>query len=284
MDKANKSTYIVAGAALVVILAAIYFLFIFNKKPKGIQLDETPVEVKKIEDIDIAKRPYITLTPTTDGAEIIISMENMSEFDNIEYELTYQADNPQIVGEKIERGATGTDIDTKVPIYKKPILLGTASKGTRSPDKNVSDGKLTLHMFKGDIEYQSETPWDLKHTGTVADSISNSASTLKLNLPKLGKDYWMILTETVGIPPNYKDFKPQDVIQPIYAFFAVIPTLTKPAEITIQSTEELKSPVLYKYNHGDVTWSKLQSTYDQGTKTIKSSIDSAGSFIIVSPK
>ncbi len=284
MDKANKSTYIVAAAALIIILGAIYFLFIFNKKPKQIRSQDVQSEIKKVDDVDIAKRPYLTLTPTTDGAEVIISMENMGEFDKIEYELTYLADNPQIAGEKIQRGSTGTDIDTKSPQYKKSILLGTASKGVRSPDKNVSDGKLTLHMFKGGIEYQSETPWLLKKEGATADIITDPSGKFKFNIPNMGKDYWMILTETVGIPPNYKDFKPQDVVLPINAIFTIGPKFTKAADFTVTAGQDLKSPVVYKYDRSDNSWLKLQSSYDQSTKTIKASTDSTGSYTIVSPK
>lgn len=281
MDKVNKNTYIAAAAALVIILAAIYFLFIFNKKPKEIQSQNVTSEVKKVDDVDIAKRPYVTLTPTTDGAEIIISIENMGEFDNMEYELTYQADNPQIPGEKIERGSTGTDINTKEQKYKKPLLLGTASKGVRSPDKNVSDGKLTLHMFKGEIEYQSESAWTMVKAGSIAGPISDVSKKFKVNIPKLGKDYWMILADTVGIPPNYKDFKPADVALPTNGLFAIVPAFTKPVDFTIGTDQDLKTSTVYFYDHAQSTWQKLESTYDDAAKTVKSSTPSVGSFIIV---
>lgn len=284
MDKVNKNTYMVAGAALVIILAAIYFLFIFNKKPKEIQSQNVQSEVKKVDDVDIAKRPYVTLTPTTDGAEIIVSIENMGEFDKMEYELTYQADNPQIPGEKIERGSTGTDINTKDQKYKKSLLLGTASKGVRSPDKNVSDGKLTLHMFKGEIEYQSESAWTMIKAGAIAGPVSDASGKFKVNIPKLGKDYWMIVSDTVGIPPNYKDFKPADVVLPINGLFAIVPPFAKPVDFTITTDQSLKTPTVYFYDHTQSTWQKLESTYDDATKTVKSATSAVGSYLIVSPK
>src|SRR3990167_6706410 len=136
MDKTKKNIYIIASISLVVIAVAVYFLFIFQKAPKEIETDEGSSFVESIEKIDAANRHFVTLTPTADGAEIIISIEKMSYFDKIEYELTYQADNPQSAGEKIERGATGSDINPKDEKYKKSILLGTGSKGVRSPDRN----------------------------------------------------------------------------------------------------------------------------------------------------
>src|SRR3990167_2210742 len=146
MDKSKKTIYIIAAIAFVLIIAAIYLLFIRQRSADKIKTQESTDIVKSISEIDNTKRPYVTLTPTSDGAEIIISIEKMADFDKIEYELTYQADNPQSAGEKIERGATGSDINPKDEKYKKSILLGTGSKGVRSPDRNIEGGKLTLHL------------------------------------------------------------------------------------------------------------------------------------------
>src|SRR3989338_10789750 len=110
MEQSKKSTYIIAAIAFIILAAAIYFLFIFQKGEKKIKPEEFAGEVKDVAEPELARRPYVTLTPTGDGAEIIISVENMSFFDKIEYELTYLTDNPQVTCEKIERGATGTDV------------------------------------------------------------------------------------------------------------------------------------------------------------------------------
>src|SRR3989344_8816673 len=159
MDPAKRNIYLIAAVAFIAIVVAVYFLFIFQKGRKTVKPQEVSGEVKELSEIDLNKRPYVTLTPTSDGAEIIISIENMANFDRIEYELTYLADNPTETGQKIQRGATGTDINTKDQKYKKSILLGTASRGARSPDKGITDGKLTMHLFKGETEFQSETFW-----------------------------------------------------------------------------------------------------------------------------
>src|SRR3990167_1307017 len=141
MDPAKRNIYLIAAVAFIAIVVAVYFLFIFQKGPKTVKPQEVSGEVKELSEIDLNKRPFVTLTPTSDGAEILISIENMSSFDRIEYELTYLADNPQIAGEKIQRGSTGTDVNTKEQKYKKSILLGTASKGTRSRSEERRVGK-----------------------------------------------------------------------------------------------------------------------------------------------
>ena len=129
ITKKNKNTYIVAGVSFLVFAVAIYFLFIFTSGKKDIKPSDEDNIVKDIAELALADKPYVSLSPSSDGAELIITMQNMDYFDNIEYEFTYLADNPQLQGEKIQRGGIGTDVNTKDPKYIKSNLLGTASKG-----------------------------------------------------------------------------------------------------------------------------------------------------------
>src|SRR3989344_5996161 len=103
----------------------------------------------------------------------------------------------EFAGEKIERGATGTDVNTKDEKYKKSMLLGTASRGTRSPDTGVTDGVLTMHMTKGDIEYLSESKWDLFEAGATVRSIADRDGDFPVENLSLGKNYWIIIADTV---------------------------------------------------------------------------------------
>src|SRR3989344_2552466 len=163
MDSSKKRTYIVAAAAFVLIVASIYFLFVRQKGDRAIKPGDQEKIVKDISEIDIGKRPFVTLTPTSDGAEIIIAIEKMSDFDKIEYELTYLADNPLSAGEKIERGATGSDINSKDEKYKN----------------------------------------------------------------------WIILADTVGIPPKNESLDPASVILPVVGAFTIAPNPSKPIGLKI---------------------------------------------------
>jgi len=282
MDPVNRNKYIFAAAALVLILVAIYFLFIFQKGPKDLEGDETQGEVKELAQLELAKRPFVTLTPTSDGAEIIISVENMSEFDRIEYELTYLADNPQIPGVKIQRGSTGTDVNTKDQKYKKSLLLGTASRGVRSPDTGVADGKLTMHMFKGDIEYSSETDWSLIEVGARPQTIQDVAGNFKLDLPAFTKTYWVIIADTIGIPSGPK-FQLENVALPTYGVFSIAPEFTKNAKLTVTSQETLNLK-LYSFSTLDSKWQELDSTYNESTKSLAATTSSFATFVVVSAK
>ncbi|MDO8487575.1 MAG: hypothetical protein Q7S45_04725 [Candidatus Curtissbacteria bacterium] len=282
MDQSKKNTYVIAAVVFVALLVGIYFLFIFKKGPSQIKSqDNQATDVKQITDIELAKRPYITLTPTSDGAEVIISIENMGAFDRIEYELTYQADNPTSPGTKIERGATGTDINTKDPKYKKDILLGTASRGVRNPDTGVTEGKLALHMFKGDTQYDSQTPWDLVSAGLAAASISDRGNNITLKLPALGKNYWIILADTLGIPKG-GTFDVKNVTLPVYGAFSIAPTFPSPVNLTLKSGAA--SPTLFAYNLADQTWQKVDSTYASASKTLTATINNFATFVVTGSK
>lgn len=285
MDTKSRSTYIIAGVFLVLVLLAIYFLFIFKKGPAKIKpLESESFDVKPITEIDVSKRPYITLTPTANGAEIIISIENMKEFERIEYELTYQADNPTAPGSKIERGAIGSDINTKDEKYKKSVLLGTASRGVSSPDVGITDGKLTMHMYKGELEYQSESAWDLEQIGSKAATLKSLDNSFQIEIPGLGKNYWVILADTVGVPPASGKFDVKNVSLPVYGVFSVAGDFTRSGQVSVKSQKDTGSAKLFAYSHQDGSLVDLNGKYDSSSKTASASTSKFATFVLVSAK
>ncbi len=285
MDKQAKSTYITAAVFLVFLLLAVYFLFIFKRDPSQIKpKDSESFDVKQISEIEPAKRPFVTLTPTANGAEIIISIENMKEFERVEYELTYQADNPTSPGTKIERGAVGSDVNTKDQKYKKSVLLGTASRGVSSPDTGIADGKLTMHLFKGNNEYLSESTWDLMQIGLKSASLKSRDSNFEITIPGLGKDYWVILADTVGVPAPAGKFEIEKVSLPVYGVFSVAGEFTKTGEISQKAADNVKDPSVLAYNHNDNTWEKLESDFNSSSKTATAPVTKFATYVLVSSK
>lgn len=285
MDKVSKSTYIIAAFAFIIIVAAIYFLFIFQKKPATPKEDNSAADIKQATDVPVENRPFIALVPTTDGVSINLRASNMSYFDKIDYELTYQADNPQLPGQKIARGSTGSITDTKSASHEDQMLLGTGSKGVRTPDTGITDGKLTLHMFKGQTEFRSETSWNLVKASST-EILETQDGNFKLT-PTFATSYWMIAADTVGLPPqdnNQNKFDSKNITLPVYGAFSVTPAFTKPAKISITLSKDTQNPTLYLYNLAEKSWTKLDSTYDSATKTISSQTSAFGAFTVVSSK
>lgn len=282
MDNSKKSIYIIAAISLAIMVAIVYFLFIHQSKPKIAKNEEFQAEQKSISDIEIAKRPFVTLSPDTSGSTIQVSIQNMGYFETIEYEITYLADNPQIPGEKIQRGATGSDINTKDEKNIKSAPLGTGSKGVFSADKGITEGKLTLHLIKNGVEYLSETNWDLYNLGSKASELKDRLGNFSLKLPSLGKDYWIIVSDTVGVPPGY-NFDLNNVSLPVYGVFSLDVKYPKPATLNYKITEG-QAPDLYQYNRVDSSWNKIDSNFDMSAKTVNASVDSFATFVVVSSK
>lgn len=282
MDPSKRNIYIIAAASFLIIVVAIYFLFINKRGPKEIETEETGGEVRQITDLKISERPYVTLTPTSDGAEIILTVENMNKFDRIEYELTYLADNPQTPGDKITRGATGSGVNTKEPKYKTSILLGTASRGVRSPDTGITEGNLVLHLFIGEDEYQSESQWDLVQIGTKVTSLEARSGSISLQVPAAGKDYWVIIADTVGSPPNPQDFTNDEVILPVFGTFSIAPAFKTDLQVSIIPKVSEGDKQLYAYDHNQSTWQKLKSA--SSGHAITASVSNFATYVVVSSK
>lgn len=281
MDNSARTKYIIAAAAFVIITVAIYFLFIFQRGPKDVSKRSEEGEQKQIQEIAIAHRPFVTLTPTSDGAEIIISIENMDKFDHIEYELIYLADNPQSTGVKITRGATGTDVNTRDAKYKKSVLLGTASRGVRSPDTGITDGQLIMHMFVGEEEFLSETNWTFEKVGSIAGTtLSDKSGNFEITVPALGKDYYVIIADTIGVPPSPTEFKPEEVTLPVYGTFSIAPTFETNGTISLKIEGQKSAPVLIAYNHNDGTFTELESDYSNSS--LSADISNFATFVVVS--
>lgn len=280
--QSKKTTYIAAAIGFIAIAAVIYFLFIFQGREKSLAKQEGEGEQKQVTEIAIADRPFVTLTPTSDGAEIIISIENMGKFERIEYELTYLADNPQSLGTKITRGATGTDVNTSDAKYKKSVLLGTASRGVRSPDTGITDGKLVMHMFVGEEEFLSESDWTFEKIGSMASTTKSASANFEVEVPSLGKDYWLIIADTVGVPPNPQNFTVEEVILPIYGTFSIAPAFRGTGTVSIKVENQTATPTLFAYNHNEATYSQIESTFNSGTSTLVADISNFATFVVVS--
>lgn len=279
MDPAKRNIYAVAAASFLIIIVAIYFLFINKKGLNELETEESGGEVRELTDLKVAERPFVTLTPTSDGAEIIMTLENMAKFDRIEYGLSYLADNPGTPGDKIDRGALGSGINTKEPKYKHSHLLGTASRGVRSPDTGIVEGKLTLHLFVGEVEYRSESEWDLVQISSQPSTIEARSGSISLQVPKAAKDYWVIIADTVGAPPNPQGFTAGDVILPVFGTFSIAPEFKTKVQLSITPKESAGVKQLYSYDHNDSTWQKLES--EASGHSLTASVSNFATYVVV---
>lgn len=131
------------GLIVLCILTIIFTIFkITNKKNKQSEAEPTPTP--KLVEIELSKRPHISLIPRADGHELKLIIKDLSdEIRSVEYELIYSA---QDEGLEIEKGLSGM-ADVESTTIEKDLLLGTAScTGTckYKYDEGINGGSLNI--------------------------------------------------------------------------------------------------------------------------------------------
>ncbi len=121
----------------------IFLIFIFRgKKDDQSQVEPTPTP--KLVEIELSKRPHISLIPRADGHELKLIIDSITdEIRSIEYELIY---NAQDEGLDIEKGLSGM-VDVDSDTIEKDLLLGTASctNGCKYKyDEGINGGSLHI--------------------------------------------------------------------------------------------------------------------------------------------
>jgi len=137
-----------------------------------------------------------------------------------------------------------------------------------------------MHLIKGDIEYLSESKWDLFEAGATLRSVTDRDNTSQIENLSLGKNYWIIIADTVGLPPN-SPYDLAGVVLPVRGVFSIAPEFPKPAKLTINVKDGLKDPKLYSFREGEKR-QELKIDYDSENKTITVQIGFFAAFVVTS--
>ena len=117
----------------------------------------TPTSAPKVVEIPGPQRPYISLTPTTDGHTLNLHIANVPQnIKQVEYDLLYNAIDDQ-TKQEIEKGAGDTIKQVQTNI-DRTFLLGTDSctNGCKYKyDTGVVGGTLTLNFITGEGQQAS---------------------------------------------------------------------------------------------------------------------------------
>lgn len=153
---------------IVITLISLFFLSACGKKTAPAP---SPTPAPKIVEMEVQNRPNISLTPRSDGHELYLKIDNISDIINkIEYEITYLASDNDL---EIEKGASGIidSSDLSLGKVERKILLGTESctNGCKYKyDTGVSGGNINIifSLKSGQISI-FETPFILRSTADL---------------------------------------------------------------------------------------------------------------------
>lgn len=160
----------------------------------------TPVPPKPIEET-IKERPFVSLTPTSDGHRVMLKIENVpAGVDSVEYEVVYLAD---VEGSKIERGVRGA---IKLSDFgkSKEILFGSASCTTGTCkykyDENVTEGTLSVTLIKKDGKSKYDSVFRIQRGKEGKEGLTTGDGIFKFLSVSLPANTLYLTVSSIGIP------------------------------------------------------------------------------------
>lgn len=161
----NRNTQIALGVILLVVIGlGGYFFFAgsTDEQPKENVANESAVKTLTAEEIGLS------LEMSPDGNQVKFLIEKAEGIEEIEYEMTYEADSTaeeQSDGadDRIQRGITGeAEVESGTSSYESEWLdLGSCSRNICKYDTGVESIEITLKITKEDGVYQVEDTVEL---------------------------------------------------------------------------------------------------------------------------
>lgn len=197
-------------------------------KPAEETLLETPLE----------ERPYVSLTPRSDGREFTLDISRIKNTQTIEYELVY-------LSQGLSRGVIGSlDLKGETSISRK-LLLGTCSRDVCKYDEGVTEGTLTLRFRGADGVRKFVSDFHLQKGDKELNSIDGKFKFTG----KFSPGAFYITMPTGGLPGPVEG----EVIAGPYGIFTSGPTTVKEGRV---SFEGLDSSVKI-YSWTGKTWAEI---------------------------
>ncbi|MEK7513443.1 MAG: hypothetical protein AAB580_00965, partial [Patescibacteria group bacterium] len=215
-------------AIIIVLIVGIYIY----KKPKNTETTKPASrKVEQINQLALKDRPFVTLTPRSDGKEVTLGIDKVTNATKVEYEMEYQADN-------LIQGVFGNIDFTQEPTpVAKNLLFGSCSKGKCRYDENVSGGSLTLRFDGGSEAYTLKSDFNLQNMFDRQGVFTSKDIKATLDVGKSGlpSATYLIISGTMGLPAPVDG----EVLAGPYAFLAADKQTLKSAALTIQSKDDL---------------------------------------------
>jgi len=260
-----KKNYIIIIAVVGVILILVGGFLVWRSRRTGEAVPTIEPEGTLIE-TTLKERPYITLTPSSDGHWLTIEVSQIKDADSLEYELLYNT----------ESGATQGSINTVKlkgeSSYSKRILLGSESSGKFKYDEGVTQGTVTVRLRGGPGTRKFVTEFHLQQEDEELTSNDNNFS-VEGTIPKTN---FYVTMHTVGLPGEFEG----EVITGPYESFSSGASTIKDGIVSLKVTEEKEEAKLY-------SWSGTKWVEEEGEiedRVISTDISSLTTFILASEK
>jgi hypothetical protein len=188
----KKTMIVLIIFVLILVLGAgIFFLFLGREKEEELTSLPTP---EVFLETTLEERPFISLTPSSDGHWLILRVDRIQAADSLEYELIYKTEDG------INQGSLGT-AQVAGSSYEKEILLGTESSGHYRYHEGVKEGSLEVRLAGGKGPRKFTTDFYLAATGLIKEPIELVSADGKFSFQAdLATNQFYLVIPTIGLP------------------------------------------------------------------------------------
>jgi hypothetical protein len=232
------------------------------------ETEPLPTAMKSLES-SILERPFVSLTPTSDGHWVNLEVNNIrSDAKSIDYELIYFAGD---IGNKIERGTSGlVDLKGETSLTRK-VLFGSESCTVSCKykyDENISEGTLTIKI-RSDAGVEKYTSAFRLQKGLEAkEGLSAGDGNFKFTSSVLPKNNYFLTISTVGLPKEVGE-------SVIMAPYGVFPSSSTVGTVACKTNDEAAKILFWNSQK----WEELKTSYTDGW--LSAPVQKTGVFVLV---
>ncbi len=178
-------------------------LFLLSACGKKEETETEPTPTPRLVQLKEAQKPQISITSRTDGHELKLIIDKVTDIEEIEYELIYRAQDEGMI---IEKGLGDTILVKGQNKIERDLLLGTSSCTNTCKykyDEGITGGtlSLTLTTTQNQVAY-FETPFTLSSSKDFEKDGLALDGEITITASSISSGYY-ILHQTFGGEKGY---------------------------------------------------------------------------------
>jgi len=237
-------------AVIVVLVLALFgggwLVWQKTKKPKETGATPTPTPEGIIVEVSLKERPFVSLTPSSDGHWLTINVSRIKEATTLEYELLYNTASGAM------QGSINTVSLEGRTSYSKRILLGSESSGNYKYDQGVEEGSLTVKLRGLGGLRKSVSQFHLQRGEKLLTSLDGNFEFTATSLPS----GYFVTMSTIGLPAAVEG---EVLGQP----YAVFPSGSSTIQGIVSLTPDGQQTGFDLYAWNGQTWQKTTGSVGQ---------------------
>lgn len=249
--------------------------FLKKKKPAKETKKRFKPKIETINQLPLEKRPYVIIEPKSKtrpqdyGYWITVTIDRVSDYKNVEYDVEYQS------GNLIQGFMHRIDFAKEPPPVSKEGFFGSESKGKYKYDEGVKSGSI-LFKFYRDGQYDALKTYfnlqNMKEENGIFTS-NDGRAVLEVGKGDLNPRDYVIIASTLGLPAEIKG----KAISEPYGFYSHRSVKLKDATLTIRSKEDLTNVKILGWDGGE--WQEYEVEVKEDSASAK--VDRLGTYVLV---